>query len=113
MFSSLSGTTNQSRFCLFGIKFFIFSIKQERSLDNKILDNAQMPFQANYQHYGEAPRVFKNSQSQTWGRVDYGLPLYRIFKAINAQILQTLPVVKVKNKPEHSNPMLAHRDLID
>ena len=33
---SLSLTTHQSRLCFFGITFFIFSTKQERSLDNKV-----------------------------------------------------------------------------
>lgn len=62
---------------------------------------------------GEAQRIFINSQSQICNRVDCALHLYRISKAVNSPTLQTLPVMKVKNKPEHSNPMLALRDLID
>lgn len=52
---------------------------------------------------GEVPRVcrsFINGQSQIRDGTDCSLHLHRIFQAVNSQTLQTLPVMKVKNKPE-------------
>lgn len=65
---------------------------------------------------GEAVRVcrsFINGQRQICEGIDYNLHLHRIVKAVNSQTLQTSPVVKVKNKSEHSHPLGAPRDLID
>ena len=41
------------------------------------------------------------------------LHLHRILKAVSLWALQTLPVMKVKNKLKYSNYTLAHRGLID
>ena len=69
---SLPVTTNPSRFCFFGVKFFIVPIKQQRSLDNKLLDNTQIPFQENYPHYGKSTenvKILHHRQSQICDRI--------------------------------------------
>lgn len=87
---SLPVTTNPSRFCFFGVKFFIFPLKQQRSLDNKLLDNTQIPFQANYQHHGKGTEgVLHNGQSQICDGTDSSLHLHGIFNTANSQTLQT------------------------